>query len=147
MVIACCASPHPAQQDEPLRGRPVATVASEAAQASSPGAGPTSPERACVAVDDLAHPPKRSHGRQPDIPDRLRQVRTHGGVLVYNVTIGTTGAISDVQLAKPTDTEEPWPSLARLYRDAILDWQYEPSLVGGRPVSVCLTVTVLVDVT
>jgi outer membrane biosynthesis protein TonB len=84
--------------------------------------------------------------RHPEIPSSLRNIRTHGGVLVYSVVIGSSGAISDVQLAKPVDGGEPWPSLERLWREAILEWRYEPSVVDGKPVAVCLTASVTIDV-
>jgi hypothetical protein len=66
--------------------------------------------------------------------------------LVFDVTIDVTGSISDVRLAKPIDTRQPWPILAERWRAAISDWRYEPATVKGTPVAVCMTVTVNVHV-
>ena len=73
-------------------------------------------------------------------------MQTHGGVLVYSVVIGPLGAVTDVRLAKPIDRKEPWPSLDRLWKKAILAWRYEPSVLDGHAVSVCLTAVVTIDV-
>ena len=49
-------------------------------------------------------------------------------------------------IGKTLDGSEPWPSLERLWREAILEWRYEPSVIDGQPVAVCLTATVTIDV-
>jgi len=51
-----------------------------------------------------------------------------------------------VKLAKPVDSEEPWPTLAHAWRSAILDWRFEPTTVQGRAVQACMTTTVTIDV-
>jgi hypothetical protein len=57
------------------------------------------------------------YDRKPDLSD-LRAMRTHAGVLVFNVTIGPSGTVADVQLGKPVDAQEPWPTLAERWRVA-----------------------------
>jgi len=101
----------------------------------------------CLALSNLTSAPRRLRHRNAELPEAVRTVRTHGGVLVYDVTIGASGDISDVRLAKPVDPMEPWPALAQAWRSAILDWEYEPTTVQGKPVAVCMTVTVTIDVT
>jgi hypothetical protein len=65
---------------------------------------------------------------------------------VYDVTIGISGDISDVRLARPVDTNEPWPTLVRAWRSAILDWRFEPTIVHGKPRPMCMTASVTIDV-
>jgi hypothetical protein len=54
--------------------------------------------------------------------------------------------VNEVRLLKPIDDTDPWPSIDRLWRAAILDWRYQPTIVDGTPVAVCLPVTVIIDV-
>lgn len=100
----------------------------------------------CVPAERLRAQPRRLRAGRPDIPLALREMQTHGGVLVYSVVIGPLGAVTDVRLAKPIDRMEPWPSLDRLWKRAILTWRYKPSVVDGHAVSVCLTAVVTIDV-
>ena len=66
--------------------------------------------------------------------------------MVYRVRIDATGKVTDVTLVKPVDTQEPWPTLAEAWRAAILDWSYEPAVVGRETVPVCMTAAVTIDV-
>jgi outer membrane biosynthesis protein TonB len=99
-----------------------------------------------VTVTDLAAAPRKLRDRKPALSDDVRAIRTHGGVLVYQVTIGASGDVTEVKLVKPVDTQEPWPTLAESWRAAILDWRYEPTVVNGKPMAVCMTATVTIDV-
>jgi outer membrane biosynthesis protein TonB len=114
-----------------------ASVSARENQASS---APT-----CVAASDLPAPPRKVHDKKPDLSD-LDGVQTHGGVLVFAVTIGPSGSVGDVRLVKDTDTRHPWPTLVDRWRSAISDWRYEPATVHEKPVAVCLTVTVNIHV-
>jgi hypothetical protein len=105
-----------------------------------------SPAAGCTPASDLRTVPRRLRYRQPEISDDLRAIRTHAGVLIYETTIGASGEVTEVRLAKPVDSREPWPTLARLWREAILDWRYEPTVVNGEPAAVCMHVTVTIDV-
>lgn len=100
---------------------------------------------ACVPARELQAEPRRVHDMKPDFSD-LRGVRTHAGVLVFNVTITPTGSVSDASLVKAVDPEHPWPTIAARWQAAILHWRYEPSTVENKPVAVCLTVLVNVHV-
>jgi hypothetical protein len=76
----------------------------------------------------------------------LRGVRTHAGVLAFNVTISPTGSVADASLVKAIDPDQPWPTLAERWQAAIRHWRYEPVTVHNKPVAVCLTVLVSVHV-
>jgi hypothetical protein len=76
----------------------------------------------------------------------LRDVQTHGGVLIFAIRIDPSGGVADVWLAKAVDQRAPWPTLAERWRKAISEWRYEPPTLDHKPVAVCLTVTLNVHV-
>jgi hypothetical protein len=94
---------------------------------------------------ELQAEPRRVHDTKPDLSD-LQGVRTHAGVLIFNVTISPTGSVSDARLVKAIDREQPWPTLAERWQAAILHWRYEPATVNTKTVAACVTVLVSVHV-
>jgi len=68
------------------------------------------------------------------------------GVLIFEIWIDRAGSVADVRLAKAVDQQPPWPTLAQRWLKAISDWRYEPPTLHHKPVAVCLTVTVRVEV-
>ena len=104
-----------------------------------------SPTPKCVPARDLPAPPRKVHDKKPDFSD-LDRVQTHAGVLVFAVTIRPSGSVTDVRLMKDADTRHPWPTLVDRWRSAISDWRYEPATENGKPVAVCMTVTVNIHV-
>jgi TonB family protein len=66
--------------------------------------------------------------------------------LVYDVVIDSEGNVSSVSLARPFREEPPWTELHNATVEAIRKWKYEPTLVEGVAVPVCLTVTVTAEV-
>jgi hypothetical protein len=76
----------------------------------------------------------------------LSNIRTHGGVLLYEVTIGTSGEVTDVGLLKRREGQKPSAQIANLWRDALRDWKFEPTVVHNIAVPVCLMVSVTIDV-
>jgi hypothetical protein len=124
---------------------------SDAAPAQTPArrpeAGPgVSSETECITLTDPAAAPRKLRDRKPELSNDLRKIQTHGGVLIYQVRIGASGDVTEVRLVKAVDTKEPWPTLAKAWRAAILEWRYVPTIMSGRPVAVCLTATVTIDV-
>jgi hypothetical protein len=76
----------------------------------------------------------------------LRDIQTHGGVLIFEIRVEPSGSVTDVRLGKAVDQRAPWPTLAERWWKAISDWRYEPPTLDHKPVSVCLTVTARVEV-
>jgi len=107
------------------------------------GAPQTSSAADCVR--DSRVPLRKVRDRKPEVSD-LREIHTHSGVLIFEIRIEPAGGVMDVRLAKPVDQEAPWPTLADRWRNAISDWRYAPPILGDKPVSVCLTVTVRQEV-
>ena len=88
---------------------------------------------------------RKLRDRKPVLSD-LRDVHTHGGVLIFDIRVDPSGSV-DVRLARAVDQQAPWPTLAGRWRNAISDWRYEPPTLDHKAVAVCLTVTVSVEVT
>lgn len=146
IIVSCSDSPHLKSEQPPSQATSVA-VAPAQPESQGPNTGQRGSSGAeCMALTDLAAAPRKLRDRKPELSDGLRAIRTHGGVLVYQVTIGTSGGVTEVKLVKPVDTQEPWPTLAESWRAAILDWRYEPTIVNGKPVALCMTATVTIDV-
>jgi hypothetical protein len=66
--------------------------------------------------------------------------------LIFDVTIGVSGSVTDVRLARVVDTGEPWPTLVDRWSAALPAWRYEPTIVNSQPVAVCMTVSVMIHV-
>jgi TonB family protein len=59
-----------------------------------------------------------------------------GGIVIIEATLGTDGQVKDVKILR----SEPLLDQAAL--DAVRQWRYTPTLLGGVPVEVVLTTTV-----
>ena len=119
--------------------------------AARPTASPPASERAstkpgCIRIGAAEGGPKKISGKNPQLSERARSIKTTGGMLIYDATIDEEGRVRNLKLLKPIKGGEPWPEIERDWRAALTDWRYEPVLVNGKPVSVCLTIGVNIDV-
>src|SRR4029078_8690829 len=123
------------------------TVASSTASSPSvpPSGGGTVHDR--VPVGRFPAAPRKIRDRTPNLSAKIRGTATHAGVLIFDVTIGASGEVTRVALARPTDSNAPWPALVEQWRFALVEWRYEPTILENKPVAVCMTVTVTVHVT
>src|SRR5829696_5785712 len=75
-----------------------------------PPAGPYAPTGAastpCVPAAELRVPPRQVH-HQPPSPSSLSNIVTHGGVLIYNVTIGPAGNVTSARLVQRRGGQRP----------------------------------------
>ncbi len=76
----------------------------------------------------------------------MRDIQTHAGVLIFDLTIVPSGSVTHVRLVNEIDRQHPWPTIAERWRSAISDWRYEPATVNNKPVAVCTTVEVSIHV-
>jgi len=111
------------------------------------GASEVPPRPNCVSqFGDRASPPRKVADYKPDISD-LAGIKTHAGVLIFEITVLPSGRVTDVRLVKEVDPHAPWPALVERWRSAIAQWRYEPAIVDKKPIAACLTVTVNIHVT
>jgi protein TonB len=68
-------------------------------------------------------------------PDIARSARVDGTVILEAV-VDANGSVTQLRVVRSV------PLLDRAALDAVRQWRYAPSLYGGRPVSVLLTITV-----
>ena len=98
----------------------------------------------CVRIG--ADGPTKVSGKNPQLSERARSIKTTGGPLIYDVTIDEEGRVRNPQLVKPIRNEEPWPEIEKAWRSALTEWRYEPLLINGKPVTVCMTIAVTIHV-
>ncbi len=72
---------------------------------------------------------------QPVYPPLAKSARVQGTV-EFSATISKEGRVENLQLLRGH------PLLVNAARDAILQWQYRPTLLNGQPVEVLTTITV-----
>ena len=88
-----------------------------------------------VRVGRNISPPTKTRDVQPRYPEVARAARVQG-VVILEVTIGSTGVVTDVSVLRSV------PLLDDAAIAAVLQWQYTPTLLNGVPVPVIMTVTV-----
>src|SRR5438093_6660083 len=96
-------------------------------------------------AQDVPLAPVRVGGNIP-IPTKIRDVKpaypaeAQGsgaqGVVIIEATIDVTGKVSDARVLRSI------PALDNAALDAVRQWEYTPTVVGGRPMPVIITVTV-----
>ncbi len=87
-----------------------------------------------VRVALLPQPPRKVVDARPIYPDIARNARVEGTVILEAV-VDTSGAVTQLRVVRSI------PLLDRAALDAVRQWRYTPSMYGGRPVSVLLTIT------
>jgi protein TonB len=91
-----------------------------------------------LRITSGVRPPTKLRHVQPEYPDLARRAGLSGNVLV-ECLIDATGAITEVRVVSGS------PLLAPAAAAAVRQWRYSPTLLGGVPVPVLLTVTVRFD--
>jgi len=121
---------------------------SSAALSKMAPAAPRSSSEQHASADCVRDPHTALHKVRDLKPEEsdLRAIRTHGGVLIFDIRIGASGKVEEIRLVKPVGPEPPWPTLAERWQKAISDWRYEPPTLNNKPVAVCLTVSINIEV-
>lgn len=83
---------------------------------------------------------KRRKGRLPKYPDLPKGTRGRG-MSIHELLIRPDGKVQRVWSVREPSFEPPFPAFGQAIVDALQEWEYEPLLVDGRAVPVCLTVT------
>jgi TonB family protein len=88
-----------------------------------------------LRVGGNIRPPKKIRDAVPNYPDAARQAKVVGTV-VLEITVGTDGSVTNPRVVRGI------PLLNDAAIEAVLQWNYEPTVVNGRPVPVIMTVVV-----
>jgi TonB family protein len=111
--------------------------------AAPPPPPPPPPPAGAALVDGMApvrvgsgiKPPTKIRDVPPIYPPVAQSARVQG-VVILEVTIGTTGLVQDARILRSI------PLLDQAAIDAVEQWQFTPTLVNGQTVPVIMTVTV-----
>ncbi|MEO6235734.1 MAG: energy transducer TonB [Vicinamibacterales bacterium] len=88
-----------------------------------------------VRLADLPVSPRKIVDARPLYPDIARSARVQGTIIMEAV-LDTNGRVTQLRVLQSV------PLLDQAAIDAVRQWRYTPSLYGGRPVSVLMTITV-----
>jgi hypothetical protein len=121
-------------------------------------AGPPSNERAGRSCNVVA---KEIFGREPPTlgsetpePKKIRHVKIQfpsrdlppqgANIFVWagEALIDPEGDVHEVFVTRDLSFDPPWPEMSSAIEEAIGRWKYEPTLVQGEPVAVCMSVSV-----
>jgi len=91
---------------------------------------------ATIRIAQLPEPPRKVVDVRPVYPDLARSARVEGTVILEAV-LDTSGRVTQLRVVRSV------PLLDQAALDAVRQWRYSPSVYGGRPVSVLMTVTIL----
>lgn len=88
--------------------------------------------------------PKKLHHVNPKYP-QLPSGTVGSGVWFREALIGPDGRVRNVSVLRDLKFEPPYPQFSDAITDAINEWRFAPTTVGGTPVPVCMRVSVTVD--
>ena len=88
-----------------------------------------------IRIGDGVPPPAKIHDVPPVYPPAAREAGVQG-LVVLEATIDPTGVVGNIEVLRSV------PELEEAAIAAVEQWRYEPTLVGGAPVSVLMTVTI-----
>lgn len=96
---------------------------------------PEPPHQATVRVAQLPEPPRKIVDVRPVYPEIARNARVEGTVILESV-LDTSGHVTQLRVIRSV------PLLDQAALNAVRQWKYSPTLYGGRPVSVLMTITI-----
>ena len=88
-----------------------------------------------VRVAQLPVAPRKIADARPLYPEIARRARVEGTV-VLEAVLDPTGRVTQLRVMKSV------PLLDQAALDAVAQWRYTPSVYGGHPVSVLMTITI-----
>jgi protein TonB len=92
-------------------------------------------QSAPVRVGGAVKPPVRVTAVAPTYPPVAKQARTQG-VVILETTIGADGKVKATKVVKSV------PMLDDAAQDAVKKWEYQPTLVDGKPTPVIMVIPV-----
>ena len=126
---------HPATVARPRRLGAPAGAADISGLAPPTPPPPDTPRPATVRVAQLPEPPRKIFDVRPAYPDIARKAHVEGTVILESV-LDTSGNVTQLRVIRSA------PLLDQAAIDAVRQWRYTPTIYGGRPVSVLMTITI-----
>jgi len=115
---------------------------------------PAGPVRQCVEQSETlvgqragvaAQPLKKVRDALPDYPTRPGSSKALSSIWIGEALVDKTGTVRDVWTIRPLSFDPVWPEFEAAIPAAIRKWSYEPALVDGAPVPVCVTISVRIE--
>jgi len=102
---------------------------------STPGAADDPPPQAPLRVHGNIKTPTKVRHVNPVYPPEAQEARIQG-VVILETTIDPNGIVSDAKVLRSI------PLLDQAAVDAVMQWEFTPTMLNGAPVPVIMTVTV-----
>jgi len=97
-----------------------------------------------IGPDSKVKAPKKLRNASPRFPRGARRWRA-GFSWVGEVLIGVDGKVRGVWAVKEIEFSPPWPEFNAAVEAAVKQWVFEPTEADGRPVPICMAVSVGVN--
>jgi hypothetical protein len=94
-------------------------------------------------VDKDFPAPRKLRSVQPDYPTRPGSSKMASSIWVGEALVDQEGKVRDVWTIRPLRFEPAWPEFEEALLASIRQTVYEPSVVDGQAVSVCVTMSVI----
>jgi hypothetical protein len=86
-------------------------------------------------------PPKRLYAVKPEYP-AIPAGSVGSGIWVGEAVLGADGRVRGVSVLQDLKFSPPFPAFSKAISDAVLQWRYTPTVVDGKAVPVCMTISV-----
>ena len=93
-------------------------------------------------VDKDFPAPRKLRSVQPDYPTRPGSSKMVSSIWVGEALVDQDGKVRDVWTIRPLRFEPAWPEFEDAVRASIRQTVYEPSVIDGKAVPVCVTISV-----
>jgi hypothetical protein len=97
-----------------------------------------------VRINRSVHDPKKIRNVLPRYPDLPPHTSASGGWF-GEILINQVGRIAHVWPLREASLAPPFPAFNRAISDAIQQWEFEPTIIEGKAVPVCLSVAINID--
>lgn len=85
--------------------------------------------------------PRKVHNVEAQYPRIPANTRARGHAWLVQILIAPSGAVADVWVQKELPFEPAFPTFTEAALDAIRQWRFEPTIVAGKGVPVCMAVS------
>ena len=89
--------------------------------------------------------PRKIHQVKPAYPSLPPNTRVKSNTWVGEILLDQTGTVSQVWTIREMQFTPRFPAFSRAVVDAVWQWRFEPAMIDGRAIPLCMTTSVLVD--
>jgi hypothetical protein len=93
-------------------------------------------------VDEDFPAPRKLRSVQPDYPTRPGASKVTSSIWIGEALVDQDGKVRDVWTIRPLRFEPAWPEFEAAVIASIRQTVYEPSVIDGKAVPVCVTISV-----